>query len=243
MPVRNTVLFFATLSLGLASLAFADIPFTLNPVSDCGQAPYFGGQTFYLAAGPHQVRWDSGAISFWSSNGANAGNSWLPFFHMYVHATGEDLGWSTGQYYPSYAAASAAGAGSLIDIDLAVGSLVSFFVSDSPCGDNRGSAALTLLETPTAETRELPLAFALRAPVPNPFNPTTTLAFTLPETGPVNLAVYDLRGRLVTQLLNGMLARGEHKIVLEAAGEPSGVYIARLGTERGQSTQKLLLVK
>ncbi len=97
--------------------------------------------------------------------------------------------------------------------------------------------------SPTADARDLPRAFALQAPVPNPFNPATTLAFTLPETGAVSLAVYDLQGRLVSQLIDGMLAGGEHEAVFHAAGRPSGLYIARLQTESGHSARKMMLVK
>ncbi len=103
--------------------------------------------------------------------------------------------------------------------------------------------SLSRLDSPTADARDLPRAFALQAPVPNPFNPATTLAFTLPETGTVSLAIYDLQGRLVSQLIDGMLAGGEHEAVFHAAGRPSGLYIARLQTESGHSARKMMLVK
>ncbi len=227
----------------LSGSVLADETFMVNPASNCGQTPYFGGPTYFLEAGLNPIRWESGGHSYWSSDAQSGGTAWRATIQGYVHATGDMLSWSTGLQYPSLAAASADASGEVFDFELPVASLVTFFIFDTPCGDNRGSITLTLLDDPTAGARELPLAFALQAPVPNPFNPSTTLGFTLPETGSVSLAVYDVKGRLVSRLLDGMLSRGEHEVVFEAGNQPSGLYIARLQTERGQSTQKLMLVK
>ena len=83
---------------------------------------------------------------------------------------------------------------------------------------------------------------------PNPFNPMTTIAFALPEPGPARLAVYDVSGRLVTVLADGVHEAGEHEAVWngrDAAGRQlgSGVYFVRLEAADSVSTRKMVMVK
>jgi hypothetical protein len=90
-------------------------------------------------------------------------------------------------------------------------------------------------------------AIALRA-VPNPFNPRTRLTFTLPEAGAVELTVYDLAGRRVTTVLEGMLSAGPQTIDwngVDGTGKPvsSGVYFARLKAGGRTYVHKLVLSK
>jgi hypothetical protein len=93
------------------------------------------------------------------------------------------------------------------------------------------------------EARETPVAFSLAPAWPNPFNPATTLAFTLTETTELRLAVHDLGGREVALLASGLRERGGHRVVFDAAGLPGGLYFARLEVQGQTTTQKLLLVK
>ncbi len=84
---------------------------------------------------------------------------------------------------------------------------------------------------PPAPARHAP--FVLAVNVPNPFNPATTLPFTLYASGAVRLRVFDLRGRLVRTLLDASLPAGAHSVVwngLDDAGRPaaSGIYWCRL---------------
>jgi hypothetical protein len=87
-----------------------------------------------------------------------------------------------------------------------------------------------------------PTSYALSA-YPNPFNPTTTISFSLPQASEVSLTVYDVLGQQVAQLVNGTLNAGEHRLTFEAANLPSGVYITRLATSAQTLTQKILLMK
>jgi hypothetical protein len=87
-----------------------------------------------------------------------------------------------------------------------------------------------------------PSSFILSA-FPNPFNPTTTLSLTLPQTSKVRLAVYDITGRLVRVLSEGMLDAGEHRVAFDGVGLPSGIYFARAEGWEFVQTQKLLLLK
>ena len=88
----------------------------------------------------------------------------------------------------------------------------------------------------------------LRENYPNPFNPTTTLTFELPKQMKVQLVVYDVLGRKVNELLNGVQRQGVHKVVWNGAdsrGRPvsSGVYFYRMTTENFQKTMKMTLMR
>lgn len=90
---------------------------------------------------------------------------------------------------------------------------------------------------------------ALHPNAPNPFNPTTTIRYEVPISGPVELAVYDVVGRLVKVLIDEpQLAPGQYEIVWrgdDRQGRPvaSGVYLYQLETESGRLSRRMLLVR
>jgi len=90
---------------------------------------------------------------------------------------------------------------------------------------------------------DVPDAFALHAAYPNPFNPQTTLAFTLPQAGPATLTIYDAQGRAVTTLLARELSAGTHTATWTADALPSGVYFARLQAAGQTQVRTLTLLK
>ena len=78
---------------------------------------------------------------------------------------------------------------------------------------------------------------------PNPFNPATTITFTLAASARLTLAVYDMLGRQIRTLATGRFEAGRHTFRWDASGTPSGVYICRLeGTPR-PGTLKLILTR
>ena len=84
-----------------------------------------------------------------------------------------------------------------------------------------------------------PRAMALHAPVPNPFNPRTTIAFDLPRDGAVTLALFDARGRRVRTLVEGARAAGTHRVLWDGLDDggravSSGVYFVRLDGDAGE---------
>jgi len=83
----------------------------------------------------------------------------------------------------------------------------------------------------------------LRPARPNPFNPRTTLSFTLPRDGRAVLRLYDLSGREVRRLLDADLTAGRHELDLDGGGLASGVYIARLLAGGLADMQRLTLVR
>lgn len=90
---------------------------------------------------------------------------------------------------------------------------------------------------------QLPTDFQLGQNHPNPFNPATTISFTLPASGPVELKVYDVLGRKVRTLVAGSKKAGTHSVRFDADGLPSGVYFYQLRAGKYESTRKMILIK
>jgi len=90
---------------------------------------------------------------------------------------------------------------------------------------------------------ESPAAFSLGTNRPNPFNPSTSIPFTIGAETRVALTVYDVTGAKVATLTDGVLPAGRHEAVWNAAGFPSGVYFYRLKAGAFEDTGKMMLVK
>ena len=98
------------------------------------------------------------------------------------------------------------------------------------------------------EDSAVPLVSRLHANYPNPFNPRTTIMFDLSASGPVDLAVFDVAGRLVKRLVNESMAAGSHDVVWAGrdSGDrlaPAGVYFFRLKTSNTVDTKRMTLIK
>ena len=96
----------------------------------------------------------------------------------------------------------------------------------------------------------LPKAFALSQNAPNPFNPATTISYSIPEgvAGQVSLKVFDMRGRLVRTLVDEVKEAGNYTIFWDGAAEngnkvASGVYFYRMISGSFSQTRKMVLVK
>jgi hypothetical protein len=83
---------------------------------------------------------------------------------------------------------------------------------------------------------------------PNPFNPTTTISYSVAEAGPVSLDVYDAAGRLVRRLVDGVRAAGSHTATWDGRDDAehlagSGIYFYRLHAGKVTETRKMVLLK
>ncbi len=83
---------------------------------------------------------------------------------------------------------------------------------------------------------------------PNPFNPTTTISFSIPKYDKVELKVYNIKGQLVKTLVNDHLEAGSHKAVWNGDNQlgksvSSGIYLYRLESGRRAIARKMLLLK
>lgn len=89
----------------------------------------------------------------------------------------------------------------------------------------------------------LPDKLSLNDAYPNPFNSSTTLKYNLPNNAPVRLAIYDLAGREVAVLVDGMKSSGTHTVSFSVDELPSGVYIAKIKAAGEISMRKLICIK
>ena len=87
-----------------------------------------------------------------------------------------------------------------------------------------------------------PVSYSLSAS-PNPFNPTTVLSFDVPKSARVQLAIYDITGRLVQTLADRMYPQGSYRMSFDGSSLSSGIYFARLQGNSFSKTQKLVLLK
>lgn len=88
-----------------------------------------------------------------------------------------------------------------------------------------------------------PGKYSLCQNFPNPFNPVTTISYSIPMEAFVELKVYDMLGREVSTLIHGMQARGEHKVQFNAAVLPGGIYFYSLQSGPFKESRKFVLLK
>lgn len=93
------------------------------------------------------------------------------------------------------------------------------------------------------EETNSPSDFTLEKNYPNPFNPSTQIKYSVPETGFVNLSIYNLLGEKVAVLVNEVLTAGEYQNNFDASHLPSGVYIAKLNLGSFSKSIKMSLTK
>jgi hypothetical protein len=86
-----------------------------------------------------------------------------------------------------------------------------------------------------------PEVFGLDQNYPNPFNPVTFISFSVPEAGQVRLTVYDMLGRAVAVLEDGVVGPGAHQVAFNAAGLSSGIFFYRLETGGKTFARKMVL--
>lgn len=89
-----------------------------------------------------------------------------------------------------------------------------------------------------------PIKIQIASIFPNPFNPTTTIRFSLSKPGSVSLSVFDVVGRKVAELeKNTAFSTGTHQIQWNASGFASGIYIIQLQSENFSDFKKVTLIK
>jgi hypothetical protein len=95
---------------------------------------------------------------------------------------------------------------------------------------------------------QVPGVFALHQNMPNPFNPTTQIAFDLPSAAHVTMSVYDARGRRVADLVDKSLPAGQHTVRWDGLDRngvrlPSGMYFYRIAAGEFTQVRKMMLLK
>ena len=88
-----------------------------------------------------------------------------------------------------------------------------------------------------------PKTYGISEAYPNPFNPVTSFEYTLEKDGIVQVAVYDVNGRMVSELVNGYQSAGTYPVVWDANELSSGVYMLNMITSDYSIVQKVMLIK
>ena len=89
----------------------------------------------------------------------------------------------------------------------------------------------------------LPQTLVLHPSYPNPFNPITTIKFSVETFHATSISIYNLTGRLVETLIKDEIPVGNYEITWNASSQPSGVYFVQLSNGESVQTQKLILLK
>ena len=127
-------------------------------------------------------------------------------------------------------------------------------VTDAASGDEGSFTSWCLYvthgvtSTGVAGSSTLPTSFALKANAPNPFNPTTRIAFDLPRRTQVRLAIYGTNGRLIRTLVNEAMDAGSREVIWDGRNDSgkevsSGVYFFRIDADDFNRTRKMTLVR
>ena len=85
--------------------------------------------------------------------------------------------------------------------------------------------------------------FSLSQNHPNPFNPVTTISYSLPVSGDVTLIIYNLLGEEIARLIDGFQQAGEYRLTWNASNASSGIYVYRLSAADFTETKKMVLLK
>jgi hypothetical protein len=107
-----------------------------------------------------------------------------------------------------------------------------------------GNHPLINVVTDVNDIKDLvPVVYELGQNYPNPFNPSTTIKFSIPESGMVTLRVFNMLGQEVATLLNGEKAAGVYEASFDASALSSGIYFYTLDSKNFSSTKKMVLLK
>ena len=104
---------------------------------------------------------------------------------------------------------------------------------------NKGTASANN----STNDNELSREFALFDNYPNPFNPTTTIEYSIPEALFVELKIYDILGGEVASLVKENKPSGKHSVKFNASNLPSGIYFYRIVSGNFIATKKLIILK
>jgi hypothetical protein len=103
-------------------------------------------------------------------------------------------------------------------------------------------------QTAVVETQSTPAAFVLAQSYPNPFNSSTVIRYELATDGPISLVVYDVLGRRVRTLIDGIARAGTYTAVWNATNDEgqntaSGLYFYRLQAGGNSETRRMALIR
>ena len=106
-----------------------------------------------------------------------------------------------------------------------------------------GDGFETYILSRESRNNTLPTTYDISDAYPNPFNPVTNFEYTMPEDGMVQVAVYDISGRMVAELVNGYMSAGTYPVTWNADNLSSGVYMLQMIAGEFLAVQKVMMIK
>jgi hypothetical protein len=138
---------------------------------------------------------------------------------------------------------------SVVIVGLLPGKTYYFAVTTYDVGGNESvySRECSFLLT-GVDDNSIPRAFSLETNYPNPFNPHTTIEYSLPKTAHVNLSIYDVQGRLICNLVDRVENAGKRRIIWDGTSSSgrrvaSGVYFYRIVAGNYSESKKMILLR
>lgn len=116
-------------------------------------------------------------------------------------------------------------------------------VDNAYAGGPTAEGSFTVGSTSNTESDELPVTYSFDGTFPNPFRRSTTLRYGLPEHTDVQIRVYDMLGRFITELVNEEQTAGYHEIRWENPQLASGAYLVRMTADSFQHTQRITVIR
>ena len=180
--------------------------------------------------------YDIGALSFGLVGPDGKGIGYFAF-------TGETAGWKTTSFYLDVGSAYD---GMYMDNEATGGSIfdqwdptkiipgIFFMGHDSIKG---------VITNQVAVNDDTPSAFSVMQNSPNPFNPTTTISFMIPEAGQVSIDVFNVAGQKVDTVASEFMSAGAHSVTWDASGFSAGVYFYTVKSGNFSRTMKMTLLK
>jgi len=138
---------------------------------------------------------------------------------------------------------------SFVDADLPKVRLLYYAIGAQDIhANNSPKSDVIILTGPTGIVPAVPTAYALEQNAPNPFNPATTIRFSLPEAAHVRLVIYSVTGQEVRTLVNADMPVGFHAVTWDGTDSygrqmSSGVYLYRITSEQGTILKRMVLVR
>ena len=123
------------------------------------------------------------------------------------------------------------------------GGTVDFKLANRAPLDMETAQSFTWWEGIAEPAISVPAVIELSRNYPNPFNPTTTIEYTLATPSIVQLEIYNTLGEIVAQPVNGSRAAGTHSVVFDAGDLASGIYFYQLTAGNKSVSQKMVLVR
>ena len=122
-------------------------------------------------------------------------------------------------------------------LDSSTNSLIDMEAEGETTWQNFGMSMIKLTD------KVIPEEISFSAAYPNPFNPVTMVSFSVPAEMEVQVVVYDMLGRAISELANGVYVTGNYELNWDASKQASGIYFVKMIAGGQTNIQKLMLIK